>query len=54
MLSITVDSDNVIFECTIMVYVNDTHHLDNLTKKLKTVKGVTSVTRFDSAVEKAS
>ncbi|WP_462266210.1 RelA/SpoT family protein [Mucilaginibacter sp.] len=56
MRSITVDSDNGIFEGTIMVYVNDTEHLDNLIKRLKQVKGVTGVTRFDSAapVEKAS
>ena len=54
MRSITVDSDNGIFEGSIMVYVNDTEHLDNLIKRLKTVKGVTGVTRFDSMVEKAS
>jgi guanosine-3',5'-bis(diphosphate) 3'-pyrophosphohydrolase len=54
MRSITVDSDNGIFEGTIMVYVNDTQHLDNLIKKLKTVKGVTGVNRFDSVIEKAS
>ncbi|HEY4197049.1 MAG TPA: bifunctional (p)ppGpp synthetase/guanosine-3',5'-bis(diphosphate) 3'-pyrophosphohydrolase [Mucilaginibacter sp.] len=54
MRSITVDSDNGIFEGSIMVYVNDTEHLDNLIKRLKTVKGVTSVNRFDSAIEKAS
>ena len=54
MRSITVDSDNGIFEGTIMVYVNDTHHLDNLIKKLKIVKGVTSVTRFDTAGERVS
>ncbi|MDB5009925.1 MAG: relA, partial [Mucilaginibacter sp.] len=30
MRSITVDSDNGIFEGSIMVYVNDTEHLDNL------------------------
>ncbi len=48
MRSITVDSDDGIFEGSIMVYVNDTQHLDNLIKKLKQVKGVTSVTRFDS------
>ncbi|MCC8423858.1 bifunctional (p)ppGpp synthetase/guanosine-3',5'-bis(diphosphate) 3'-pyrophosphohydrolase [Mucilaginibacter sp. UR6-11] len=53
MRSITVDSDNGIFEGSIMVYVNDTEHLDNLIKRLKTVNGVTSVSRFD-AVEKAS
>ena len=52
--SITVDSDNGIFEGSVMVYVNDTHHLENLIKKLKTVKGITAVNRFDSAVEKAS
>jgi guanosine-3',5'-bis(diphosphate) 3'-pyrophosphohydrolase len=49
MRSITVDSDDGIFEGTIMVYVNDTEHLDNLIKRLKQVKGITSVTRFDSA-----
>jgi guanosine-3',5'-bis(diphosphate) 3'-pyrophosphohydrolase len=54
MRSITVDSDNGIFEGSIMVYVNDTEHLDNLIRKLKTVKGVTGVNRFDSAIEKAS
>ncbi|GAA4103701.1 bifunctional (p)ppGpp synthetase/guanosine-3',5'-bis(diphosphate) 3'-pyrophosphohydrolase [Mucilaginibacter panaciglaebae] len=53
MRSITVDSDNGIFEGSIMVYVNDTEHLDNLIKKLKTVNGVTAVTRFD-AIDKAS
>ncbi|MES2808253.1 MAG: bifunctional (p)ppGpp synthetase/guanosine-3',5'-bis(diphosphate) 3'-pyrophosphohydrolase [Bacteroidota bacterium] len=54
MRSITVDSDNGIFEGSIMVYVNDTQHLENLIKRLKTVNGVTAVTRFDTAVEKAS
>ena len=54
MRSITVDSDNGIFEGSIMVYVNDTHHLDNLIKRLKTVNGVTAVSRFDAVVEKAS
>ena len=54
MRSITVDSDNGIFEGSIMVYVNDTEHLNNLIKKLKTVNGITDVTRFDAAVEKAS
>lgn len=48
MRSITVDSDDGIFEGTLMVYVNDTSHLDNLIKKLKQVSGVISVTRFDT------
>jgi GTP pyrophosphokinase len=54
MRSITVDSDNGIFEGSIMVYVNDTEHLDNLIKKLKMVSGVNTVSRFDTAIEKAS
>ena len=54
MRSITVDSDNGIFEGTIMVYVNDTEHLDNLIRTLRTVKGVTGVNRFDSMIEKVS
>ncbi|WP_374949752.1 RelA/SpoT family protein [Mucilaginibacter sp.] len=52
--SITVDSDNGIFEGSLMVYVNDTEHLDNLIRNLKMVKGITGVTRYDSVVEKAS
>lgn len=52
MRSITVDSNEGIFEGSIMVYVNDTNHLENLIKKLRQVKGVTSVTRFDSEPQK--
>ncbi len=48
MRSITVDSDDGIFEGTLMVYVNDTSHLDNLIKKLKLVNGVINVSRFDT------
>jgi GTP diphosphokinase / guanosine-3',5'-bis(diphosphate) 3'-diphosphatase len=51
MRSITVDTDDGIFEGSIMVYVNNTIHLDNLINKLKEVAGVTSVTRFDSNKE---
>jgi GTP diphosphokinase / guanosine-3',5'-bis(diphosphate) 3'-diphosphatase len=57
MRSITVDSYEGIFDGSIMVYVNDTEHLDHLIARLKEVKGVTSVTRFDSpdeTIEKAS
>lgn len=57
MRSITVDTDNGLFDGSIMVYVNDTQHLDNLICKLLKVKGVSSVTRFDSQplnMEKAS
>ncbi|TFF39116.1 RelA/SpoT family protein [Mucilaginibacter psychrotolerans] len=53
--SITVDSDNGIFEGSIMIYVNDTEHLNNLTKKILQIRGITSVERFDSvAAERAS
>ncbi|HEY1007318.1 MAG TPA: bifunctional (p)ppGpp synthetase/guanosine-3',5'-bis(diphosphate) 3'-pyrophosphohydrolase [Sphingobacteriaceae bacterium] len=48
MRSITVDSNDGVFEGTIMVYVNDTEHLDNLIARLKQVKGVIQVNRFDS------
>ena len=51
MRSITVDTNEGIFEGSIMVYVNNTRHLDNLIAKLKEVAGVTSVTRFDSHTE---
>lgn len=51
MRSITVDTDEGIFDGSIMVYVNNTRHLDELITKLKEVVGVTSVTRFDSHSE---
>ncbi len=54
MRSLTVDSNDGIFEGTIMIYVHDKEHLDNLIKKLKLVRGVTTVARFDSPVEKVS
>lgn len=54
MRSITVDTDEGIFSGTIMIYVNDTQHLDNLIHKLKDVKGITDVSRFDSETESVS
>ena len=57
MRAITVDSHEGIFDGTIMVFVNDTKHLDSLIKRLREVKGVTSVSRFDSeadTIDKAS
>jgi GTP pyrophosphokinase len=44
-------TDDGIFEGSIMVYVNNTKHLDNLIIKLREVVGVSSVTRFDSQDE---
>lgn len=47
MRSITFDTDDGIFEGTIMVYVHDTKHLNHLMDKLKKVKGVNNVIRVD-------
>ncbi|SMO76313.1 RelA/SpoT family protein [Solitalea koreensis] len=46
--SITVDSNDGIFEGSLMVYVNDTDHLHNLIRRLKEVRGVLTATRFDA------
>lgn len=48
MRSISVVSNDGMFEGDIMVYVNDTKHLETLMRKLKGVKGVLKVSRFDS------
>ncbi|GAA3963476.1 RelA/SpoT family protein [Pedobacter ginsengiterrae] len=48
MRSITVDTNEGIFDGSIMIFVNDTEHLENLIKNLLQVKGVTGVTRFDA------
>lgn len=47
MRSMSIDTDTGIFEGEIMVYVNDTRHLDLLIKKLEVVTGVVKVQRFD-------
>ncbi|MES2419247.1 MAG: bifunctional (p)ppGpp synthetase/guanosine-3',5'-bis(diphosphate) 3'-pyrophosphohydrolase [Bacteroidota bacterium] len=48
MRSITVDTNDGIFEGSIKVFVNDKEHLDQLIINLLEVKGVTGVTRFDT------
>lgn len=48
MRSITVDTNDGIFEGSIKVFVNDKEHLDQLIENLLEVKGVTGVTRFDA------
>ncbi|MCU0338516.1 MAG: bifunctional (p)ppGpp synthetase/guanosine-3',5'-bis(diphosphate) 3'-pyrophosphohydrolase [Spirosomaceae bacterium] len=45
--SISVETDEGIFEGYIKLYVYDTRHLDDLMKKLDKVEGVYRVTRFD-------
>lgn len=48
MSSISFRTDNGIFTGEIMLYVNDTRHLDLLIKKLEKVEGVVTANRFDS------
>ncbi|MBX2943840.1 MAG: bifunctional (p)ppGpp synthetase/guanosine-3',5'-bis(diphosphate) 3'-pyrophosphohydrolase [Cyclobacteriaceae bacterium] len=48
MSSISFRTDNGIFTGEIMLYVNDTRHLDFLIKKLEKVDGVVTANRFDS------
>ncbi|MET4082808.1 guanosine-3',5'-bis(diphosphate) 3'-pyrophosphohydrolase [Pedobacter sp. UYP30] len=48
MRSITVDSNEGIFEGSIMIYVNDTEHLEKLIDTIMQIKGITAVTRFDA------
>ena len=47
MRSISVDTDTGIFEGKIVLYINDTKHLDILIHKLEQVTGVVKVKRFD-------
>jgi GTP diphosphokinase / guanosine-3',5'-bis(diphosphate) 3'-diphosphatase len=49
MRSLSFDTNDGIFEGTIMVFVHDTHHLTELMNKLKKIQGVQTVTRIDSA-----
>jgi GTP pyrophosphokinase len=51
MRSISVVSNDGIFEGSIMVYVNDTRQLDTLIKKLKAVKGIQTIDRIDASEE---
>ncbi|MBC7447983.1 MAG: bifunctional (p)ppGpp synthetase/guanosine-3',5'-bis(diphosphate) 3'-pyrophosphohydrolase [Hymenobacteraceae bacterium] len=48
MRSITVDSNDGLFEGRLVVYVNDTAHLDRLIHRLQRVNGVLLVERFES------
>ncbi|SHK98645.1 RelA/SpoT family protein [Hymenobacter psychrotolerans] len=48
MRSITIDSDDGMFEGQIMVFVNDTAHLTKLIQRLSRVNGVLVVERFDT------
>src|SRR3990167_5882025 len=48
MRSISFDSNDGIFEGTIMVFVHDTTHLTSLMQNIKKVEGVLTVTRMDT------
>lgn len=47
MRSITIDSNDGIFEGNIMVFVNDTSHLDKLMQRMGKVNGILTVERFE-------
>ncbi|MBV2225883.1 MULTISPECIES: RelA/SpoT family protein [Sphingobacterium] len=46
--SLSISSNEGIFEGDIMVFVNDTNQLDSLIKHLKQIPGITGVTRYES------
>ena len=48
MRSMSIDTDSGIFEGEIMLYVNDTSHLDMLITRLEKVEGVVKVSRLES------
>src|SRR5258706_81135 len=48
MSSLSFKTDPGIFHGEIMLYVNDTRHLETLISKLEKVEGVEQVSRFDS------
>lgn len=48
MSSMSIHTESGIFEGEIMLYVNDTRHLEQLIEKLRGVEGVEKVSRFDS------
>ncbi|MEO5978582.1 MAG: RelA/SpoT family protein [Chryseolinea sp.] len=48
MSSMSIHTDFGIFEGEIMLYVNDTRHLEHLIERLRGVEGVEKVNRFDS------
>ncbi|MCC6833819.1 MAG: bifunctional (p)ppGpp synthetase/guanosine-3',5'-bis(diphosphate) 3'-pyrophosphohydrolase [Cytophagales bacterium] len=50
MSSLSFKTDQGIFSGEIMLYVNDTRHLEMLISKLEKVEGVVKVSRFDSRV----
>lgn len=50
MSSMSIYTDSGIFEGEIMLYVNDTRHLEHLIQKLQQVEGIVKVNRFDKEI----
>ena len=48
MRSISIDTETGIFDGQIMLYINNTKHLDDMSRKLAKINGVVKVTRFES------
>lgn len=46
--SLSISSDEGIFDGTIMIYVNNIDQLENLIKNVKKIPGITAVTRYES------
>ena len=46
--SITISSNEGIFEGSIMIFVHSTEHLERLIKTLKGIRGITTINRFDA------
>jgi GTP pyrophosphokinase len=46
--SLSISSNEGIFDGNIMVYVNDTAQLESLMRNLKQVRGITGVNRYES------
>lgn len=47
MRSVSIESDNGIFEGSIQLYIQDTKHLQKLSERLENIEGIEEVTRFD-------
>ena len=48
MRSISIDSNEGLFEGTIMLFVHNTDHLDKLMIKLEKIAGILKITRIDT------
>ena len=47
--SINIESNDGLFEGTIILFVHNTEHLKTMMQKLKNLKGIVSVSRMDVA-----